>query len=321
MTCHFSAVFGIVAFALLVGCDSTPLEQRPIYKLSNAQLNDRLPTFQSTTPQNERVIAIARQNIRQPYDMYLLGEAPFETIDPQPLYNIRKSDCVVFVEHTLAMSMSSDFPGFLKMLQRIRYKDGEIGVRTRNHYSETDWNVNNRWLLHEITRDIGCTDVKRFDEVINRKAFFKERYKIDVDVPTEKTTQDYVPFEKISEVKAQLRTGDVVNFVKGTSETSAWVHHMGLVAVMPDGEVHIIHSSEPQVREEKIDDFIARNTKNNAKNDALGKARHRGFKFFRLNDDPMAELKKIDGETAPKIALPAASPLTWDAYVAQQMKH
>lgn len=309
----------LFAMAIAVGCESTPVEQRPIFKLSPAQLDDRLPAYQGIDPWPERVISIARSNIGQPYELYLLGEAPFETIDPQPVYNLKKSDCVVFVEHTLAMSMSSDFPRFMRMLQRIRYHNGEIGVRTRNHYTETDWNVNNAWLLHEITEEIGGAGVKQYKQTIDRKGFFKNRYKLDVDVPKEKTTQSYVPYQSIDEVKPLLRTGDVVNFVKGTSETSAWVHHLGFVAVMPDGEVHIIHSTVPRVREEKIDDFIARNTKDNAKNDAKGKARHRGFKFLRLNDDAMARLTAIDGADAPKVTLPAASPVSLETYIEREL--
>lgn len=311
---------GLMALALMVGCETTPVEKRPIYKLSPAQLSTRLPTYQAEhRALNERAIAIARANVGQPYDMYLLGEAPFEKIDPQPVYNLRKSDCMVFVEHTLAMALTDDFPGFLRMLQRIRYKDGAIGVRTRNHYTETDWNVNNAWLVREITEEIAPGKTRQYRQTIDRQGFFKTRYKLDVEIPKEKTTQSYIPFERIGEIKSQLRTGDVVNFVKGTSESSAWVHHMGFVAVMPDGAVHLIHSTQPRVREETIETFIANNTKNNAKNDANGKARHRGFKFFRLNEDPMAELARVDGEGAPTVTVPMDSPVTFDAYVAQQM--
>lgn len=314
------SALALLAVSLLVGCSTTSVQERPTYQLTPAQIGDRLSHYQAFEPVlNERVIEIARSNLNQPYDIYLLGEAPFETIDPQPVYNLQKSDCVVFVEHTLAMAMSDDFPSFLRLLQRIRYKDGEIGVRTRNHYSEVDWNVNNGWLVREITDEIGGANVKQYKATIDRKSFFKQRYKLDVDVPKERTTQSYIPYESIPQIKSQLRTGDVVNFVKGTSDGSAWVHHMGFVAVMPNGDVHLIHSTKPRVREETIETFIANNTKNNAKNDAKGRARHRGFKFFRLTDDPMAALRLVDGTDAPKVTVPAATPISFDEYAQQQI--
>lgn len=309
----------MLGVALLTGCQTTSIEQRPTYQLSPSQLSARLAHFQAFEPElGKRVVAIARTNLGQPYEIYLLGEAPFENIDPQPVYNLQKSDCVVFVEHTLAMAMSNDFPSFLRMLQRIRYHNGEIGVRTRNHYTETDWNVNNQWLVHEITDEIGAPGIKHYKQVIDRRAFFKERYKIDVDVPPQPDTQSYIPFENIAQVKSKLRTGDIVNFVKGTSDSSAWVHHLGLVAVMPDGEVHLIHSTAPRVKEETIETFIANNTRNNAKNDAEGKPRHRGFKFFRLTDDPNAKLVEIDGKDAPHVGVPADSPVSFDTYSARE---
>jgi c-di-GMP-binding flagellar brake protein YcgR len=61
-----------------------------------------------------------------------------------------------------------------------------------------------------------------------------------------------------------------------------------------DGERHFLHSSEPQVREETFDAFIARASAREERNRREGKNGQKlaGFKFLRLNDDivvpPMA---------------------------------
>ena len=99
----------------------------------------------------QRVIHLARKNIGQPYEIFLLGEGPFETYDPDPMYCLQQSDCVTFVEHTFAMALSRDWAGFFKTLQRLRYKDGKVGMLTRNHESVADWDPNNAWLFEEIT--------------------------------------------------------------------------------------------------------------------------------------------------------------------------
>src|SRR5262245_36458750 len=192
-------MFSIIVLMLAALAPSTqPSVSPPLYQMSERQIADLLPQWQREIPDlHQRVVAIARRNLGQPYELYLLGEAPFETIDPQPIYCIGKSDCVVFVEHTLAMALSDNFPQFMAMLQRIRYSDGEIGVRTRNHYTEADWNKNNRWLLREITDEIGGGNVASFSQKIDRTKFFKDRYKIDVPRPIQEIRESYIPYEKI----------------------------------------------------------------------------------------------------------------------------
>ena len=112
-----------------------------------------------------------------------------------------------------------------------------------------------------------------------------------------------------------MRDGDFVNVVRGVvskdaapSEIfggNAWVGHVGLVVRGDHGELHMIHSSEPKVREEPLDEYIARSTKSLAENDAARKAALLGFKFLRLHDDPMKHLREIDGDDAPRVTLPS----------------
>jgi hypothetical protein len=84
--------------------------------------------------------------------------------------------------------------------------------------------------------------------------------------------------------------------------SGAWVGHTGLIAHGPDGTVHLIHSAEPAVREEPIAEFIARSREKAAAPGA--KQRLVGFKFLRLSDDPLAQLRQLDGPDAPRVTLP-----------------
>ena len=85
---------------------------------------------------------------------------------------------------------------------------------------------------------------------------------------------------------------------------SAWIGHVGLIAHGADGSLHIIHSSEPMVREETLEQFIVRETAHLAERDAAGKPRLLGFKFLRLEADPLANLRLIDGPDTPRVTLP-----------------
>lgn len=291
-----------------------PLLTKPLYQFTEAEVGLYLPYAQKEFPNlRDRIVHLARKNIGQPYEIYLLGEMPFETYDPQPIYCLTKSDCLVFTEHTYAMALSRDWSGFMRMLQRIRYRDGQLGVVTRNHYTEVDWNSSNRWLVREITAEVADGHTLPFAEKIDRTSFFKNRYKLAVTLPVEDHRDAYLPIAEIARAYPHLRDGDFVNVVRGAVAPNshdnvqvyggnAWVGHTGLIAHRPDGTVTMIHSAEPQVREEPLADFIARS-------EALAKApgakqRLLGFKFLRLNEDPWTELRQLDGTEAPKVTLP-----------------
>ena len=138
-----------------VGLDAAELAgllNKPLYRMRPAELGRFLAWQQLDQPAlRQRIAALARKNIGQPYELFLLGEFPYETYDSQPLFDLTKSDCVVFVEHVYAMALSASWEEFFWMLQRIRYRDGVIGTATRNHYTEADWNIANRWLVQDVT--------------------------------------------------------------------------------------------------------------------------------------------------------------------------
>lgn len=288
---------------------------RPLYQFTEAEVGPYLAHLQAAEPDlRKRVVHLARKNLGQPYELYLLGEMPFETYDSQPIYSLAKSDCLVFAEHTLAMALSRDWTGFMLLLQRIRYRDGHLGVVTRNHFTETDWNPSNRWLARDITGEIPGGKPVKFHERIDRSKFLLGRYGLKTSIPVEEHTDSYLPFAEVALAAPQLKDGDLINVVRGIVKPgtpandifggSAWIGHIGLVAHGTDGALHIIHSSEPMVREETIEQFIARETAHLAERDATGKPRLLGFKFLRLADDPWANLRQIDGAAAPRVTLP-----------------
>lgn len=293
------------------------LVDKPLYQFNESEVDVYLRFLSSVEPDlRQRIVHLARKNLGQPYELYLLGEMPFEPYDPQPIYCLGKSDCVVFAEHTYAMALTHNWPSFMKMLQRIRYRDGHLGVTTRNHYTEADWNISNRWLVEDITAELAGDRAQKFSEVIDRARFFQNRYHLQVKVPVENHEDLYLPYQEIERAEGELQDGDFVNVVRATVSpdaphevlgSSAFVGHVGLIGRGEDGEVHLIHSTPPRVREEPIEDYIARSTAENSAKDAAGKPRLVGFKFLRLRKKPLDELRKIDGPDAPRVTLPSGN--------------
>lgn len=296
----------LLASAVLTGCASPPaatppipipgapppptplaaLLDKPIYKMTPFETGQYIPHMQSAQPDlRKRIAAIGRQNIGQPYSLNLLGEFPFEIHDSLPMYSLEQSDCVVFAEHTYAMALSQSWEEFFWMLQRIRYRDGVIGVATRNHYTELDWNVANRWLVTDISADLAGPNGPGYDMRVDRARFLRTRHNTVRDIPVETSRQTYVPKDGVAAILDQLQEGDFVNVIS-TRNGEYWASHVGLVVLGPNGERHFLHSSAPKVREETFASYMARVAGREADNARAGKPGQMlaGFKFLRLNE-------------------------------------
>lgn len=258
---------------------------KPLFQMQPVELGRFLAWQQLDQPQlRQRIAALARKNIGQPYELFLLGEFPYETYDAQPLFNLAKSDCVVFAEHVYAMALSASWEEFFWLLQRIRYRDGVIGTATRNHYTEADWNIANGWLVQDVTRTLGAP-TQAYRQRIDRRAFLQKQFKITRDIPVQVFDDVYVAKQDVAAIEAQLQDGDFVNVISQRG-ADAWASHVGLIVTGADGSRRLLHSAEPQVREETLQGFIARMAERDARQAGQNKAQLAGFKFLRLNDAP-----------------------------------
>jgi hypothetical protein len=277
--------------------DALPLEnilQKQIFQMTPVEAGRYVAWQHQAEPDlRKRIAAIGRKNIGQPYTLNLLGEYPFEVHDNLPMFSLDHSDCVVFAEHTYAMALSQSWEEFFWMLQRIRYRDGVIGVATRNHYTEMDWNVANRWLVSDISAELAGAAGPSYAMTVDRARFLKTRHHTERTIPVETSRQSYVAKDQVAAIASQLQEGDFVNVIS-TRNGEYWASHVGLVVLGPNGERHFLHSSEPQVREETFESFIARAGAREERNRNEGKNGQvlAGFKFLRLNDNltvpPMA---------------------------------
>jgi Protein of unknown function (DUF1460) len=271
-----------------VGLDAAQLGMllnKPLFQMQPAEVGRFLAWQQLDQPNlRQRIAAIARKNIGQPYELFLLGEFPYETYDTQPLFSLAKSDCVVFAEHTYAMALSASWEEFFWVLQRIRYRDGVIGTATRNHYTEADWNVANSWLVTDVTRTLGAP-TQPYHQRIDRQAFLLKQFKIQRDIPVQPYDDVYVAKQDVSAVEAQLQDGDFVNVISGRGG-NYYASHVGLIVTGTDGSRRLLHSAEPQVREETLQAFIARMAERDARQAGQNKPELAGFKFLRLNETP-----------------------------------
>ncbi len=284
---HLALLLILVA---LGGCTSGPLPmeallKKQVYQMSPEEVHRYVGHMYRAEPDlRKRIAAIGRKNIGQPYVLNLLGEFPYELHDRLPLFNLEQSDCVVFAEHTYAMALSQSWEEFFWMLQRIRYKDGVIGVATRNHYTELDWNINNNWLVTDITATVAGADGPVYPLTVDRARFLRTRHHTQREIPIQHSREAYLHKDQLETVLPQLQDGDLVNVVS-TRGGALYVSHVGLVVIGPDGRRNFLNSAEPAVREESFPAFFARTAEREARNEREGKPGQKlaGFKVLRLN--------------------------------------
>jgi hypothetical protein len=263
------------------------LLSKQLFQMTPVEAGRYIAHMQQSEPDlRKRIAAIGRQNIGQPYILNLLGEFPYQLHDNLPMYSLTHSDCVVFAEHTYAMALSSSWEEFFWMLQRIRYNQGVVGVATRNHYTELDWNVNNGWLVTDVSAALAGPATATYMQTVDRQKFLKTRHGTDAAFAVQTAPISYVPKEKVADIASQLQAGDFVNVIS-TQNGGSWASHVGLVVIDAQGRRNFLHSSEPQVREESFESYIGRMAERDARNALAGKksATLAGFKFLRLNDN------------------------------------
>lgn len=261
-------------------------DKKKIFEMTPKELDVYFgETFTVIPDLRARVVHYARKNLGQPYSMYLLGEFPYEIYDQQPLFDTTHGDCVVFSEHIYAMALSRNWKEFFVTLLRLRYKNGQVGMTTRNHYTEADWNKNNTWLIRDVTSELGATTVSTYREKIDRAVFFG-KFGLGKDLKPEMLVDTYIPADAVSSVLGKLQDGDFVNVARGIGE-GVWIGHVGLIAHGPDGTVNFIHSVGPKSKEQPLMEYLETNVKKNAERKRKGQAQFLGYKFHRLRAEEL----------------------------------
>jgi len=257
--------------------------RKPLYKMVASEIDALIrETSRRVNSVPERLAIYSERGKGTPYLIFLLGEGPVAKYDRDPLMDFARVDCMTFCEQMLAMAISDSFSQMFRRLQRIRYKDGIIGFKTRNHYTIADWLPNNHWLLEDATRSIGGDFTREMTKVIDRRAFFHRAGLPDselVDIPPpEEITAAYVPAEHLVDVKDRLQGGEIVSIV--TTMPGIISAHMGMIVRDAFGNVIFRHGSSSKrnaaVVDERIEDVAA----------YLQKSKNRvGMIFMRVRPD------------------------------------
>jgi hypothetical protein len=195
----------------------------------------------STASFEQRLRKTVLDSVGTPYYDGPLGEGPHGTHDTDPLIDFGRADCVTFVEQSISVAASLDYDSMFSLLQRIRYRDGQIGFDTRNHYFIADWIANNRFCT-DITRDLGAPTIP-VTRNISRKYFFElvEAPEFGRDIPDDTITLHVIPPEHVADAVSRMPDSALVVFVGKVDWLFAL--HCGLHIRADGGEAFLYHAS------------------------------------------------------------------------------
>jgi hypothetical protein len=217
---------------------------RNLLEMSNRQIDSLLTvTVGKNMTITGRINFYSQLFLGIPYNVSCTGDGPYALYETQPLVNFKETNCMVFIEHVLALSISDSWDNFFNNLQQIRYKDGIIGMRTRNHYTMADWLPENRWLLDDVSRKVGEKYTRQVTRTISHIKFFQNKGITDLRYvkPDREITIDYIPSENLKDIKEKLRVGDIGCLIYA-HKTDIFSAHMWLVAER-EGQLVIRESS------------------------------------------------------------------------------
>jgi len=235
------------------------LTTKRIYQMVWKDVDVALVNVSAAKPDpDQRIMFFSELAKETPYIIFCLGEGPLGLYDKDPLVDIARVDCMTFCEQILAMSISRNYQDFFQYLQKIRYRDGIVDFKMRNHFTIADWLPNNSWLLEDVTDLIGGTLCQPMTKTIDRAKDFAAMGCTDThDVPPAQTmTVKYIPKEYLLQVVDNLRGGEIVSLIQ--RREGIFSSHMGLIAKDTQGKLIFRHASRSaeKVVDEPYEEYV-----------------------------------------------------------------
>lgn len=168
---------------------------------------------------------------KTPYKLNALGEGK-----QKPIYSFKAVDCVTYVETVLALSNSNTLNNSISLLQKIRYKNGEIKYNKRNHFTITQWIPNNEKLkiIEDITSKVSAKTqivtknitIKNFNNKFKKFKILKE------NLPSGKYSIEYIPINYFlkNQKKMNIPSGAIMIIIRENKYNyPIFASHLGFI--------------------------------------------------------------------------------------------
>lgn len=219
-----SALFGLVFSAAAYEKGDARFTQKDV---ENFQEVMNLLAPDRELPMSELVIKVAKHFLGTPYVAGTLE------IEPERLtINTRETDCILFVEMCLAMSLTAKdaeptFEKYVDNLRRLRYRNGKVdGYASRLHYT-SEWIIQGetRGLFQEVSRQCGGSVLdQKFNFMSTHPASYKQLKDNPKAVAKIRIAEQnletwdywYIPKADLPRCIKNIKTGDIIGFNSST---------------------------------------------------------------------------------------------------------
>lgn len=155
-------------------------------------------------------------------------------------------DCVTFCETVLAAALVHDAAQFQTQLRLIRYKDGAVDWRARNHYF-SEWCANN--TANHVCRPLTLPGSETVDKRLTWMRGLTPR----------RVTMTVLPRQSLIDNRQLVETGDIIGFLSRRPGLDYF--HTGFVVRTDDGNLVLRHAAKSRGRvvDQALPRFLADN--------------------------------------------------------------
>jgi hypothetical protein len=170
--------------------------------------------------------------------------------DEEFVINLAGVDCLTFLEHIEALRLSSSFGEFEERLRGVRYRDGKVSFRSRNHFF-TDWRESRSGFVLDVTEEAGGDRAREVLKMLNSK---EDGTLFVQGIEPAQRKLAYIPAGALdNSILDRMESGDYAGVYSEKSGLD--VSHVGII--VKHGKAVILRhaSSDPGRREVVDEDF------------------------------------------------------------------
>lgn len=241
----------VVSFTVYAnaGAEGNMTEVIKLGKWTEGSLTEIMTESSKLGGAGERIDFISEKFLGTPY----VGSTLTGDISTPEVFTIdlEGMDCFTYIDYVEAMSLSSSFPEFKDNLRKIRYRDGVVAFRSRNHFF-SDWPLYNFAYIEDVTSAVGGKKTVEVSKNLNLK---KDGTYYLPGIPVINRTIHYIPSGALGpSVFNKLMTGDFVGVY--TDKEGLDVSHTGII-IKKGGNVYLRHASSMEKNQKVVDEELS----------------------------------------------------------------